>query len=313
MNKEVVPLWGKLKVTDIRKRDALELLERIVNRPAPAMANNTFKIIRKMFNWATEQDIMGSSPVYSIKRLPAPKVSRSRYLDADEIKKLWNTIEDSSISTQTRNALKLVLITAQRPGEVAGMHTSEIDGDWWTIPETRAKNGKAHRVFLTTLAKGIIQQATEQIKRDRNITMDTEYNGYVFPCPHEAKKKPMERHALSRALARNFAWPVTDKKGKQLFDADGKPATENRLGVAHFTPHDLRRTAATFMAEAGEMDEVIDAVLNHTKKGVTGVYIQYKYDKEKRAALETWERKLNNIVFDQKANVVSIASGRKVA
>lgn len=68
---------------------------------------------------------------------------------------------------------------------------------------------------------------------------------------------------------------------KRLLDEYGKPATESRLGIDHFTPHDLRRTAATRMAESGEMDEVIDAVLNHAKQGIIRVYNLYRYDKEK--------------------------------
>jgi len=58
---------------------------------------------------------------------------------------------------------------------------------------------------------------------------------------------------------RNSAWPLTDHAGKPLYNKDGKPAVENRFGIGQFTPHDLRRTAATRMAESGEMDEVIDA------------------------------------------------------
>ena len=66
---------------------------------------------------------------------------------------------NAAISDYIKQALRLMLITAQRPGEVIGMHTGEINGDWWTIPSERAKNGKAHRVFLTPCAKGIISQA----------------------------------------------------------------------------------------------------------------------------------------------------------
>ena len=272
------------------------------------MANNVFKIIRKMFNWSVEQDILEASPAFMVK-LPAPKAERDRTLSAEEIKTLWESMNDASISLAGRNAVKLVLITAQRPGEVTGMHTNEIDGDWWTIPVDRAKNGKAHRVFLTGFAHEIIHQAIEQVKQERGIPADAPYSGYVFPCPHIAKEKPMERHALSRALARNFAWPVTDKQGKPLFNADGKPASENRMGIDHFTPHDLRRTAATFMAKHGEMDEVIDAVLNHTKQGVVKIYNQYRYDTEKQAALETWENKLRVILAGDK--VIDLGQKRK--
>jgi integrase len=86
-----------------------------------------------------------------------------------------------------------------------------------------------------------------------------------------------------------------------------------RLGVDHFTPHDLRRTAATFMAGMGFMDEIIDAVLSHVKQGIIRTYNHHDYDKEKQQALKTWERKLNSIFTGAAPNVVSIKAGRKKA
>jgi len=123
------------------------------------------------------------------------------------------------------------------------------------------------------------------------------------------------RHALSRAVVNNCPSGCTlvcatciDAKCK----SDRKALEEkNLLGIAHFTPHDLRRTAATFMAQGGELDEVIDAVLNHVKQGVIKVYNLYRYDKEKQAALENWERKLKSLIGDKVAdNVVNINSSR---
>ena len=65
------------------------------------------------------------------------------------------------------------------------------------------------------------------------------------------------------------------------------------------------------MAQGGELDEVIDAVLNHVKQGVIKVYNLYRYDKEKQAALENWERKLKSLIGDKVAdNVVNINSSR---
>jgi integrase len=87
---------------------------------------------------------------------------------------------------EVRRALKLVLVTAQRPGEVIGMHGSEIDGRWWTVPTGRAKNKKAHRVYLTDLALELIG--------------DTAGEGYVFPSPRKATGQHISRHALSRAI-----------------------------------------------------------------------------------------------------------------
>ncbi|GFE60583.1 site-specific integrase [Geobacter sp. AOG2] len=295
LNKEVIPLWGKRKAIDIVKRDVVLLLEKIIERGSPGMSNNTFQVIRKMLNFAVERDILPYSPATGVKAL-APKVARERALSADEIKKLWWTLDNAAISDEIKAALRLMLVTAQRPGEVIGVHTNEIDGDWWTIPSERSKNGKAHRVFLTPSAKGLITRSIDRVKAVREISPKVKYEGHIFPCPHREKIQSIDVHAVAIAVHRNLAWPLLDKKGNPLFGKDGEPATENRLGVDHFTPHDLRRTAATFMAQAGEMDEVIDAVLNHAKQGVIKVYNLYRYDKEKQMALLAWEIKLLSII-----------------
>lgn len=287
LDKEVRSIWGARKAKNIQKKDLLALLENIVIRPAPVMANNTFKIIRRLFNWSIEQDLLPSSPAYMVK-LPSPKIERDRRLSVNEVRVLWKSLDSASMSIEVTQALKMVLITAQRPGEVSGMHTSEIDGRWWTIPANRSKNGKSHRVYLSDLALEIVQGMLPDAS-----------SRYVFASPRskatDVPSTPISRHALSRALTRNFEWPVM-KDGKQLHDGSGRATTENRIGVQHFTPHDLRRTAATFMAEAGEMDEVIDAILNHTKQGVIKVYNQYRYDTEKKKALESWAYMLTAIL-----------------
>jgi integrase len=75
---------------------------------------------------------------------------------------------------------------------------------------------------------------------------------------------------------------------------------QDRLGVAHFTPHDLRRTALTKMAELGVAPIVLGHIANHrttTKAGVTlGVYVQHAYEREKREALELWADRLQGII-----------------
>ena len=303
LNRDIIPTWGALKATAIVKRDVLHLLEAIIDRGSPAMANNSFQVIRKMFNFAVERDILPFSPCNGLK-LPSPKLSRDRALSEKEIRTLWQNLDQCAISNDLKSALKLILVTAQRPGEVVGLHTREIADGWWNIPAERAKNGKAHRIPLPPLALKIIDQAIAEVMTARGISPDEPYSGFIFPSPHLKKARPMTGHAMSIAIARNLAWPLTDAKGQPVFSAEGKPATENRIGIDHFTPHDLRRTAATRMAESGEMDEVIDAILNHAKQGVIKVYNQYRYDKEKQTALESWARKLESIVTGAKDNVV---------
>ena len=303
LNHDVIPAWGKRRAADIGKRDVVLMLEKIVDRGSPVMANNTFATIRKMFNFAVERDILQHTPCYGVKP-PAPKVARERVLTEPEIKTFWNNLDTCAMSGEIRNALKLILTTAQRPGEVIGMHTSEIDGEWWTIPAERAKNKKTHRVYLSPLACEIVAEAIGQAGAGREVPADQEYSGFVFPTPHTKKVQPMAAQALIVAVGRAIESPVLNAKGKPLFDAEGNPATVNKIGIAHFTPHDLRRTAATFMAQSGEMDEVIDAVLNHAKQGVIKVYNQFKYDAQKQLALESWARKLASITTGTESNVI---------
>ena len=297
LNKEIIAeaKWGKRKAADITKRDMTLLLESIVDRGTPAMSNQVLKIVRKMFNFAVERDILQHTPCTGVKAL-APNTSRERTLNESEIKTLWGKLNNAAVSDEIKGALKLILITAQRPGEVTGMHTNEIDGQWWTIPAERSKNGKEHRVYLTATALEIITEAIAQAKKTREMPADAKYSGFIFPCPHKKKIQSIDSHALPVAVRRNLAWPLTDDKGKPLYLDDGTPATENRLGVDQFTPHDLRRTAATFMGGMGYMDEIIDAILNHVKQGIIRTYNRHGYDKEKQEALEAWEKKLTSIV-----------------
>uniref|UniRef100_C6DYU6 Integrase family protein n=1 Tax=Geobacter sp. (strain M21) TaxID=443144 RepID=C6DYU6_GEOSM len=307
IKRDVLPEWGKRKARDITKRDVVLLLEKIMDRGAPIQANTTFALIRKMFNFAVERDVLEHTPCHGVKP-PAPKVARDRVLSESETRSFWHNLDACCMSNETRRALKLVLVTAQRPGEVIGMHTDEIKGEWWILPGDRVKNKKSHRVYLSTLAREILAEAVAENKEKLGIPGDQEYRGFMFPSPQLAKVQPIAPQALIVAVGRALASPVLDPNFKRVLDREGKPVTVNRLEVAHFTPHDLRRTAATFMAESGEMDEVIDAVLNHAKQGVIRVYNQFKYDAQKQAALESWSRRLICITTGVKGKVIAIGS-----
>ena len=177
------------------------------------------------------------------------------------------------MTDEIKRALRLILITGQRPGEVIGMHSGEIDGQWWYIPAHRAKNGKAHRVYLTDLALELIGKK----------------QGYVFESPKGDKS--MENNAVACAVRRNLA--------------------EGNLTMQAWTPHDLRRSAATQMSILGFSDEIIDAILNHCKKGVIGIYNRNKYASEKQAALACWSCKLSSIISGRDAGCSDCPTNQK--
>jgi len=79
---------------------------------------------------------------------------------------------------------------------------------------------------------------------------------------------------------------------------------EKKMDLAHFTPHDLRRTFSTGLARLGFRDEVIDAVTNHKKQGIIRVYNRHQYDQEKQQAMVAWERELLSIIHGKEGKVI---------
>jgi integrase len=284
---KILPKWGKLKAREIKRRDVVLLLEEIAGS-APVMANRTRSLLHKMFNFALEREIVEANPCAGIKP-PKKEKPRERVLSDDEIKRLWDALSTPGAlhaSPEIAKVLQLILVTGQRPGEVVGMHSAEIKGEWWTIPAERAKNGRAHRVFLTATAKRILG----------------EKKGYIFESPKGGK--PMEVNALAHVVRRNVEKPK-EEPAKPVTDQVKEPAEgRQKLVMDAWTPHDLRRTAATNMSALGYSDEVIDAVLNHKKQGIVATYNLHKYDREKQKALGSLERKLNSIITGKQGNVI---------
>jgi len=177
--------------------------------------------------------------------------------------------------------LKLMLVTAQRKGEIISARWEDIDmvTGWWTIPAERAKNGLPHRVPLSRQAISLLYEA-------RSLAKDSPW---VFPSPkdgHMGETAP--DHAVRRSV--------------------------DDLGVANFTPHDLRRTAASYMTSIGVSRLVVSKLLNHVEQGVTAIYDRHSYDADKRKAILRWERHLKEIL-DAKAQsadarVVPISAAR---
>ena len=283
LEKEVVTKWGKLKAKEIRRRDVKSLLQDIVDRGSPIQANNTFEKIRKMFNFAVGLEIIGFSPCFGV-GMPSKKTPKDRVLSDEEKVTLWCGLDRAGMSDEIKRALKLILVTGQRPGEVIGMHSTDIDSRWWTIPAGRTKNGKAHRVYLTDLALELIGAKT----------------GFIFESPLSGKA--MGVNAVAYAVRRNLTPDKVDQECQLI----------HKIVMQSWTPHDLRRTAATEMSKLGFSDEIIDAILNHCKKGVIGTYNRNKYDREKQKALEAWSRKLLSITAGGKAGKV-IPLRRKIS
>jgi integrase len=282
VTKDAIPVWGKRKVVDITRRDAVLLLDNVRKR-APITANRLQGVLVRMFYFASERGIIEHSPLTGMRR--QKEEPRSRVLSNDEINKLWTALDlenkDIDIYRVTKLALKMILLTGQRPGEIAGMKWSEIDDDnnTWTIPANRRKNSETQLVPLCNMALDVIEQA-------RAYSSDGDH---VFRSSHKPDK-PISRQAMAKAINRHWS--------------------EMEIEEA-FTPHDLRRTLRTRLTEIGVKDIVAEKVLGHKLQGIIAVYNQYSYDSEKRQALIRWEHRLSELLGNQKTSNKVIQFGKR--
>jgi integrase len=274
----ILPGIGQMEIAAVRHKHAVTLIQRIAST-VPGSARNTMKFARQMFKYACRQEWAEIQPFIEItESVPkiAPKADE-RHLDDDEIVKAWAEISKSSSSHEVKRALKLILVTAQRPGEVAQMHRDQIKGRWWTIPsEVARKNEREHRVYLTDTALELIGNV----------------KGYIFPSG-SGKRGHVSGNALSQAINRGY---LTDEVVKVVGNRKIRARKEPYFGMKPWSPHDLRRTARTNMARVGVSDEVGEEVMNHIKPGVVGVYNKYRYDNEKKEAILKWEALLLEIL-----------------
>jgi integrase len=257
--------FGKRAISSITKRELMDHLEAIA-RTSKSSANRTQSTLRTLWGWAAERDYLPVNFLAGVKRVGGKENEKERVLTLDELKAFFAVLddEDADVTDTVRLALKCVLLTAQRPGEVAGMMLSELhdlDGPapHWIIPAARTKNKLAeHTVPLSPTAVRLIGEALEASKDEANGANDQA----VFAGRFEGVET-LARHSLSQAVRRI----VTDKT------------------LAAFTPHDLRRTGATIAQAARLPVDFVKALLNHNDKGVTGVYARWHMFEEKREAV----------------------------
>jgi integrase len=248
---EVYPALGNRPAAAITRQDVRTLLERIAQRPAPVLHNRTLSLIRKVFNFAIDQELVGQNPAQRIK--PLKETAKERHLADSEIHTLLTALPGiEGVSPEVKAALLLTLATGQRPGEVAGLVWEEVKDRWWELPAARAKNGNPNRIWLSAFALELMGEPKAA--------------GPVFPS--HIGDQPVSEPALAHALRRM----IRDKK----------------LSIEAFSPHDLRRTAATCWAALGVPRLVAMKILNHADKTITAIYDRHSYDGQVKSALNKW-------------------------
>ena len=258
--------WGKLQATSITRSDVKQMMTQI---KAPIVANQTLAAVSAVFSWAIKEEIVTANPCKLVEKNPIR--SRERVLSESELPRFWEAFGD--LDPVRGAALKIILLTGQRPGEICHMRREHIvDGGWWQMPGEAiadiwpgTKNAQSHRVWLPKPAQALL---ADLLDGDSKI-------GFVFSGPRGG---PVS--SLNEPMAAICA----------------------KLGVARATPHDLRRTHGSTITRLGFGRDAMNRIQNHKEGGVTDVYDRHSYNLENYRIMEA--------VAD---HIMALAQGREPA
>ncbi|WP_440996586.1 tyrosine-type recombinase/integrase [Arhodomonas sp. SL1] len=278
LNRWVIPELGKVPLGDLHRRDVVAVIDQVREAGNSRQPGKVLAVFRRMLRFAVERGVIEQSPaVYVTVKQP---VGPTRALSHDEVRRWWSgTFDPATGALPARLALRLLLLTGQRGGEVGGLRVEELDleGGVWHVPGERRKMGHPHRVPLSDAARAVVDQAMAETTAD----------GFLFPNRTETGGVRVDG-ALRATLRRIFA------------DYERPPGT-----------HDARRVVATELAECLECsEEAIAAVLGHQPKTVTASYIKRR-ERMARAPLHAWASHLAELTGEvgsaQWDNVVALS------
>jgi integrase len=219
--------------------------------------------------WAQREGIVENNVALATNNPALGLPSRERVLEDTEVRAIWKACGADDFGAIVR----LLLLTGQRRNEIADLRFSEVDIEHATITlsAARTKNKRQHIVPLSDAALSIIR-------------------------------------ALPREAGRDLFFGAGDRGFTSW--SNSKRAFDLMVGnLPRWTLHDLRRTAATGMADIDIEPHVIEAALNHTsgsKRGVAGIYNRSRYEHQKRAALDQWAERVLAIVEGRESKIVPL-------
>jgi integrase len=247
-----LPRWGKLQASSITRGDIKTMMARI---EAPIVANQTLAAVSAIFSWGVKEEIVAANPCKLVERNPTR--SRERVLSESEVPLLWKALDDADPVSAA--ALKMILLTGQRPGEVTNMRCEHIvDGGWWTMPGEPVpniwpgtKNGQSHRVWLPRPAQALLAKFGNSTSNG---------TGFVFGGPRGGAVGHLD------SAMRNIC---------------------AKLGIERATPHDLRRTHGSTITALGFGRDAMNRIQNHREGGIADVYDRHRYETEIKHIMES--------------------------
>ena len=255
LRNRVYPALGKWPMRAVGVRQVRELVFGVRDEGKPEAAAALRHLLKRLFDYAEACEASTGNPVRALPlKFVTVHKSRSRALSERELPIFFERLRDPNLA-HLAWALELMLLTLCRKSELRLARWEHVDFDKreWEIPAENSKTGVAHIVYLS-------RQAVVQLRRLKGAAGLAEC---VLP-KRDSILEPMDAATINKAV-RRVKW-----------------------GIAHFVPHDLRRTASTLLNEQGYNRDVIEKALNHAKAGVRGVYNRAEYREERKAMLQAW-------------------------
>lgn len=247
--KDVLPKLGALYADEVNRQIIASVLHEIAERGAKRMANRTLSDLRQCFGFAIGAGLLENDPTSHLKKAAfgGKEVERDRILSYAELRHLLQqALPNCNLSHKAKSAVLVLISTATRVGELLRAKREHINLDTmeWTIPGENSKNEKPHIVHLSPFAAQSLQ--------DLLTVMD--HPVWLFP----------DRSGGSHVCVKTLTKQIGDRQTTSPMSGRSKVTHALELVGGRWTPHDLRRTAATIMGDLGVRPDVIEKCLNHT-------------------------------------------------
>lgn len=281
--KDILPTIGHQFAEEITRRDISNLLNQIVDRGSRRMANRLLSDLRQCFGYGISSGLLENDPTSHLKKsaFGGKEESRERTLSEKELRQLLTqALPTSNLSQKGKAAVFVLLSTAARVGELLRAERSHISLDEriWIIPDENSKNGNAHVIHLSDFAYRAFSSLLEL----------EDHQTWLFP------NRDGDSHVCIKTLTKQ----IGDRQTETPMQGRSKDSTSLSLSGGRWTPHDLRRTAATLMGELGVLPHVIEKCLNHTEANqIVRTYQRQKLAEEQKQAFSLLGQRLSELAL----------------
>jgi integrase len=325
--KEITPKWmkqhetrwnrhlksslGKILAKDITRVHLASVLDGMMRKGIREETRRALTTLNLMLDYGLTRHLVNENPARLLKPkdfAASPNRPRDRTLSLEELRRLWKALDEtmqpkdgvaktSILSRVTVNAIKLLIVTGVRRGEICAMRWDElniVDGKW-VIPSSKTKNRQMHTVYLSKLAIELINE----------LKPLTETSPFVFNTDKNNAEGYMHTDSLNKAL-----WRLRKSDDKERAKDIPPPLAD----MKPFTIHDLRRSAATCWGEHLRVSpHVIERMLNHQPLNkLIATYQRAIYADEQKTAWLAWGEMIETQVSREPSNVIPIKK-RKLA